>query len=58
LSGHHAKIAKWRREKSLERTLARRPDLLEAAELTKKDREYLERIKQNSEKTLAKQDDL
>jgi tRNA (guanine37-N1)-methyltransferase len=28
LSGDHAKIAAWRREKSLERTEARRPDLL------------------------------
>ncbi|MFT4299465.1 MAG: tRNA (guanosine(37)-N1)-methyltransferase TrmD [Aeromicrobium sp.] len=28
LSGHHAKIAAWRREQSLERTRARRPDLL------------------------------
>lgn len=29
LSGHHAKIDEWRREKALERTRARRPDLLE-----------------------------
>ncbi len=29
LSGHHAKIEEWRREKALERTRARRPDLLE-----------------------------
>lgn len=28
LSGHHAKIAEWRREQSLARTRARRPDLL------------------------------
>jgi tRNA (guanine37-N1)-methyltransferase len=28
LSGHHAEIAKWRRRQSLERTLARRPDLM------------------------------
>ncbi|MFT4187596.1 MAG: tRNA (guanosine(37)-N1)-methyltransferase TrmD [Aeromicrobium sp.] len=28
LSGHHAKIAAWRREQSLERTRERRPDLL------------------------------
>lgn len=28
LSGDHAKIATWRRERSLERTAARRPDLL------------------------------
>ena len=41
LSGHHGNIDKWRREKSLERTLERRPDMLKSAELTKKDREYL-----------------
>ena len=29
LSGHHAKIEEWRREKSLERTRAMRPDLYE-----------------------------
>ena len=28
LSGHHAKIAQWRREQQLERTRERRPDLL------------------------------
>ena len=30
LSGNHARIARWRREQSLRRTSARRPDLLEA----------------------------
>ncbi len=29
--GHHAQIEAWRRERSLERTALRRPDLLEAA---------------------------
>lgn len=47
LSGHHGNIDKWRREKSLERTLERRPDMLESAELTKKDREYLAKLKEN-----------
>ncbi|WP_225754068.1 tRNA (guanosine(37)-N1)-methyltransferase TrmD [Actinotalea sp. Marseille-Q4924] len=28
LSGHHARIARWRRDRALERTAARRPDLL------------------------------
>jgi len=28
LSGHHAEIAKWRRRQALERTMARRPDLV------------------------------
>ena len=29
LSGHHAKIEKWRRQTSLRRTLELRPDLIE-----------------------------
>ena len=29
LSGDHARIARWRRDESLRRTAARRPDLLE-----------------------------
>jgi tRNA (guanine37-N1)-methyltransferase len=28
-SGHHARIARWRRDRALERTAARRPDLVE-----------------------------
>jgi tRNA (guanine37-N1)-methyltransferase len=31
LSGHHAAIERWRRDRSLEATLARRPDLVERA---------------------------
>lgn len=49
LSGDHAKIAKWRREKSLEITLKNRPDLLQTAELTDKDRKYIELLKQGLE---------
>lgn len=45
LSGHHGNIDKWRRQQSLERTLERRPDMLETAELSKKDREYLDELK-------------
>ena len=51
LSGHHANILKWQREKSLEITLKNRPDLLETAPLTKKDKEYLELLKQKAEET-------
>ena len=47
LSGHHGNIDKWRREKSLERTLERRPDMLKSAELTKKDKEYLAKLKED-----------
>ncbi|MFZ5858313.1 MAG: tRNA (guanosine(37)-N1)-methyltransferase TrmD [Chloroflexota bacterium] len=42
LSGDHAKIEKWRREQSLLRTLERRPDLLEKADLSEKDRKFVE----------------
>ncbi|HKX96182.1 MAG TPA: tRNA (guanosine(37)-N1)-methyltransferase TrmD, partial [Methylibium sp.] len=31
LSGHHAQIARWRRERQLELTARRRPDLIAAA---------------------------
>ncbi|RIH89137.1 tRNA (guanosine(37)-N1)-methyltransferase TrmD [Calidithermus roseus] len=41
-SGHHAKIAEWRRKQALLRTKQRRPDLLERAELTAKDLTWLE----------------
>ena len=41
LSGHHAQIAKARREESLRRTLERRPDLLEGAALSEADRRFL-----------------
>ncbi len=40
-SGDHAKIAQWRREQSLLRTQAKRPDMLEKFELTKADRKFL-----------------
>lgn len=39
MSGHHANIEKWRREQSVIRTARNRPDLLEKAELTEKERE-------------------
>ncbi len=45
LSGHHANIEKFRREKALERTFLRRPDMLENAELSKKDREFIRSLK-------------
>ena len=45
LSGHHANIEKFRREKALERTFLRRPDMLENAGLSKKDREFIRSLK-------------
>ena len=44
LSGHHKNIEKWRREQSIKRTLERRPDLLEGANLSKKEQKYLEEL--------------
>lgn len=44
LSGHHAKIARWRRAQSLARTALRRPDLLAHAQLTAQDRKLLAEI--------------
>ncbi len=38
LSGHHARIEEWRREQSVIRTAKMRPDLLEKAELSEKER--------------------
>ncbi|WP_217597677.1 tRNA (guanosine(37)-N1)-methyltransferase TrmD [Cohnella sp. GbtcB17] len=50
LSGHHAEIDKWRRQQSLLRTHARRPELLDAAELSDKEKKWLEdAIKSQSE---------
>lgn len=43
ISGHHAKIAEWRRKQALKRTQERRPELLERAELTAKDLAWLEK---------------
>lgn len=45
MSGHHAQIARWRREQQLALTARRRPDLIEEArargELSKKDEDFL-----------------
>ena len=38
LSGDHAKVDEWRREQSILRTKERRPDLLERADLTEKEK--------------------
>ena len=48
LSGDHGKIEKWRREQALLRTLKRRPDLLEKAQLSDKERKYIEELKRNA----------
>lgn len=47
LSGHHARQTEWRRQQSLARTLARRPDLLAQADLSEADRAYLADLEQD-----------
>ena len=42
LNGDHAKIAAWRREQAIIATARRRPDLLEKAELTEKEKKRYE----------------
>lgn len=44
MSGHHANIEKWRREQSVIRTAKNRPDLLEKAELTEKEKKLAEEV--------------
>jgi tRNA (guanine37-N1)-methyltransferase len=41
LSGHHAKVAEWRRQQSLRLTFERRPELLAGATLTKKEAAFV-----------------
>jgi tRNA (guanine37-N1)-methyltransferase len=45
LSGNHKLIDEWRTKESLRRTYSRRPDLLDAAELSLEQRKWLEDIK-------------
>ena len=50
-NGNHAKIDQWRREKSLENTLRKRPDLLRTAPLTDKDKQVLRRLREEQSQT-------
>ncbi len=47
-SGHHANIKKWQRERAIERTLQRRPELLDNAELSKKEKEFLKELQEKN----------
>ena len=44
LSGDHGKIAAWRRANALERTVLRRPDLLEHATLSKEEQLFAQQV--------------
>jgi tRNA (guanine37-N1)-methyltransferase len=45
LSGNHAEIRKWRKREALSRTLERRPDLLDAANLDEEEEQWLRELK-------------
>jgi tRNA (guanine37-N1)-methyltransferase len=44
LEGDHGRIARWRRRQALARTVARRPDLLARARLSREDREFIKSL--------------
>jgi len=56
LSGDHARIAEWRRRKALLNTLRKRPDLLESADLTEEDQDFIKSMVK-SKKTGKFEDD-
>ncbi len=47
LSGNHAQVAKWHREQAIIRTLKRRPELLDKANLSSAERQLVDRSKQS-----------
>ena len=49
LSGDHGRIARWRREQALLRTWLRRPDMLDKADLSPKDRQFLASLEPDEE---------
>ena len=53
LSGDHAKIARWRRDRALQLTYERRPELLEGVELDKKDRLFMQALREKRARTDA-----
>ena len=53
-NGNHALIDRWRREKSLENTYHKRPDMLAAAPLTEADRRYLRELEERDRQAAEK----
>ena len=48
LSGDHGQIEKWRREQAILRTLKRRPELLDKADLTPEERKVIQKLREES----------
>ena len=51
LSGHHGNIRKWRREQALWRTFLHRPDMLETADLTDKEKALIDTWSQEQQES-------
>lgn len=47
-NGNHKLIDEWRRHESLKRTAERRPDMLENADLTEEDKDYLQSLSESA----------
>ncbi|MBA7489745.1 tRNA (guanine-N(1)-)-methyltransferase [subsurface metagenome] len=47
LSGNHAQVARWRHEQAIRRTLERRPELLDKANLSSEERQLVDRLQQS-----------
>ena len=58
LSGDHARIARWRREQVIRRTLERRPELLDKAELPLAEKRLIEQLSASSSPTDEKKSKL
>jgi tRNA (guanine37-N1)-methyltransferase len=48
-SGHHARVAEWRRQQALLKTKQRRPELLNQLELTPKELYWLDQEPENQD---------
>jgi tRNA (guanine37-N1)-methyltransferase len=46
LSGDHGKVEKWRREQALQRTFKKRPDMIEKAGLSEKEKKFIEGLRE------------
>jgi len=49
VSGDHVRVARWRREQSLERTRQRRPDLLSKAPRSAADQKFLQKLEEKTD---------
>jgi tRNA (guanine37-N1)-methyltransferase len=49
LSGHHEQVRRWRRKTAIQRTLARRPELLDTAAMDDEERALLDEIRKEQE---------